>query len=35
VAWAVNELAEEEGFSWACFATDLVEKLNDLCWGIV
>jgi hypothetical protein len=34
-AWQINELAEEEGYSWACFAPDLAAKLNDLCWSIV
>ena len=28
-------LAQEEDYSWACFAPALVAKLNDLCWGIV
>jgi hypothetical protein len=27
VAWEINELAEEEGYSWACFAP----ALNDFC----
>jgi hypothetical protein len=35
VAWQINELAEEEGYSWACFAEDLAGELNDLCWSIV
>jgi hypothetical protein len=35
IAWQINEIAEQEGYSWACFAPDLVEKLNDICWGIV
>jgi hypothetical protein len=35
VAWEINELAEEEGYSWACFAQVLVGKLNAFCWGIV
>jgi hypothetical protein len=35
VAWQINDLAEAEGYSWACFAPDLAEKLNELCWGIV
>ncbi len=35
VAWEINELADEEGYSWACFAPALATKLNDLCWGIV
>jgi len=35
VAWQINELAEEEDYSWACFAPSLAAKLNDLCWGIV
>jgi hypothetical protein len=35
IAWEINQLAEAEGYSWACFAPDLVEKLNELCWGIV
>lgn len=35
VAWEIRELAEEEGFTWPCFAPALAGKLNDLCWGIV
>lgn len=35
IAWQINELAEEEGYSWPCFASDLVAKLNELCWSIV
>src|SRR3954462_6786923 len=35
VAWEINELAEEEGYSWACFAPALVAKLNEFCWTIV
>ncbi len=35
VAWEIRELAEEEDFSWACFAPDLAGKLNDFCWDIV
>jgi hypothetical protein len=35
VTWQNNELAEEEGYSWACFAPDLVGKLNELCWSIL
>jgi hypothetical protein len=35
VAWQINELAEAEGHSWACFSPKLAEKLNELCWGIV
>jgi hypothetical protein len=35
VAWQINELAEQEGYSWACFAPELADKLNELCWGIV
>ena len=35
VAWEINELAEEEHYSWACLAPSLAGKLNDLCWGIV
>jgi hypothetical protein len=35
IAWQINELAEQGGYSWACFAPDLAEKLNKLCWGIV
>jgi hypothetical protein len=35
VAWEINELADAEGYSWACFAPSLTEKLNELCWGIV
>ena len=31
VAWEINELAEEEDYSWACFAPALAGKLNDLC----
>jgi|GEM_PF-3387367 len=35
IAWQVRDLAEEEGNAWPCFAPDLAEKLNDLCWSIV
>ncbi len=35
VAWQINDLAEEEGFSWPCFDPDLADKLHELCWGIV
>jgi len=35
LAWEIRELAEEEDYSWACFAPALAAKLNDLCWGIV
>jgi hypothetical protein len=35
VAWEIDELAEEEGYSWACFAPALVSKVNDFCWSIV
>ena len=35
VAWQINELAEEEGYSWACFTPALAAKLNDFCWSIV
>jgi hypothetical protein len=35
IAWQINELAEAEGYSWPCFAPDLAEKLNELCWNIV
>jgi hypothetical protein len=35
VAWEINELAQEEDYSWACFAPALAAKLNNLCWGIV
>jgi hypothetical protein len=35
IAWQINELAEEESYSWACFAPDLAEKLNELCRSIV
>jgi hypothetical protein len=35
VAWEINELAEEEGYSWAFFAPALSAKLNDFCRGIV
>jgi len=35
VAWEIRDLAEEEDFSWSCFARPLVSKLNDLCWSIV
>ncbi len=35
VAWEIRDLAEEEDFSWACFAPPLVSKLNDLCSSIV
>jgi hypothetical protein len=35
VAWEINQLAEEEGYSWACFAPALAAKLKDFCWTIV
>ncbi len=35
VAWGINELAQEEDYSWACFAPSLAGKLNDLCRSIV
>jgi hypothetical protein len=35
VAWEMNELAEEEDHTWACFAPELVSKPNDSCWSIV
>ena len=35
IAWEINKFAEDEGHSWACFAQELVEKLNELCWSIV
>lgn len=35
VAWQINDLAEEKGYSWACFAPDFADKLNRLCWGIL
>ncbi len=35
VAWEINELAEEEDYSWACFASELKGKLNDFCMAIV
>jgi hypothetical protein len=35
VAWEINELAEEEDYSWACLASVLVARLKDFCWRIV
>ena len=35
VAWEINDLGEEEDYSWSCFAPSLAGKLNDLCWSIV
>ena len=35
VAWEFDKLAEEEGYSWACFAPALAAKLNGFCRGIV
>ncbi len=35
VAWQIDELAQEDDYSWACFAPELAAKLNDLCWNIV
>jgi hypothetical protein len=32
---AIRELAQEEGYSWACFAPPLAANLNHLCWSIV
>jgi hypothetical protein len=34
MAWEIDELAEQEGYSWACFAPALAAKLNDFCRGI-
>jgi hypothetical protein len=34
VAWEINELAEEECYSRACFAPALAGKLNGFCWSI-
>jgi hypothetical protein len=31
----INQLAEEKGCSWACFAPALAAKLNDFYWSIV
>jgi hypothetical protein len=30
LAWEINELAEEQDYTWACFAPSLVSKPNDL-----
>jgi hypothetical protein len=35
IVWEINELAEEEEYSWACFAPELKGKLNDFCMAIV
>jgi hypothetical protein len=35
VAWEITGLAEEEGYSWACFVPALAAKLNGFCRGIV
>jgi hypothetical protein len=35
VAWRVRDLAEDEGYSWACFSPAIAAKLSDFCWGIV
>jgi hypothetical protein len=35
MVWQVNEVAEEKGYSWTCFAPALAAKLNDFCWSIV
>jgi hypothetical protein len=35
VAWEIDELADAEDYSWACFSPSLAAKLNDLCQGIV
>jgi hypothetical protein len=35
IAWQINELAEEESYSWPCFAQELADKLNELCWSTV
>jgi len=35
VAWEINEFAQAEDYSWACFAPALAAKLSNLCWGIV
>lgn len=35
IAWKINELAEQEGYAWPCFAPELVRKLNAFCDSIV
>jgi hypothetical protein len=35
LAWQINELAQEDGYSWDCFAPGLVDKLNEFCGSIV
>jgi hypothetical protein len=35
VAWEIEELAEEEDYTWACFAPALSAKLNDFLRGMV
>jgi hypothetical protein len=35
VAWEINQLVEEEDYTWTCFASALVAKLNGFCWSIV
>jgi hypothetical protein len=35
VAWEIHELAEEEEYTWTCFAPALTAKLNEFCRGIV
>src|SRR4051812_12419312 len=31
IAWEIDQLAEEEGYTWACSAPDLAGKLNEFC----
>jgi hypothetical protein len=33
--WAIGSLAMSENFTWACFAADLREKMNDFCNQII
>ena len=35
IAWQINQFADGEDYSRACFAPALVAKLNDFCWSIV
>jgi hypothetical protein len=35
VAWEINQLAEDDDHSWACFASALAAKFNGFCWSIV
>lgn len=35
IAWAINDLADDEDHAWPCFAPELVSKLEAFCAAIV